>query len=223
MHTGQMLMKLEGSWGMLFPESNFLTYGLGWFLSDYKGLKLVSHGGNIDGMTAFVAFVPEREYGIVILANLDSSNAFITALTHRLIDRFEGGEQIAWSDTMLERWTEMQAQGRKQAAEREKSRVAGTAPTLPIAEYVGTYHNAMYGNIEVVGSGAGLVARYGAHYEGPLEHWHFDTFRAVWDDPSGDKEFFRFEVGNDGKVAVLHAQIEGSIEFKRVEDEDDGQ
>ena len=219
-HTGQMIMRTEGSWGLIFPESDFLTYGLGWFLSEYRGLKLVSHGGNIDGMTAFVGFVPERNYGFVLLANQNSTNAFMSALAHRLIDRFEGGEGEDWSTRMQKVWDGVVKQAQEQQQKTEDSRIEGTSPSLPLAEYEGVYESAMYGEISVTRDGDGLAARFGDGFHGPLEHWHYDTFRAVWDDPSESKEFFRFELGTDGAVQVLHAEIEGPQEFEKRSEEE---
>ena len=46
-----------------------------------------------------------------------------------------------------------------------------------------------------------------------MEHWHYDTFRSSWG--GGAREFFRFEIGTDGAVSILHAEIEGSVEFVR--------
>ena len=34
------------------------SYGLGWFLQNWNGLKVVQHGGNIDGFNALVAMIP---------------------------------------------------------------------------------------------------------------------------------------------------------------------
>ena len=44
----------------LDPGTHFVTYGLGWFLQDYRGRKLVWHTGATDGMSAQVALVPGR-------------------------------------------------------------------------------------------------------------------------------------------------------------------
>ena len=216
-HTGQMLIRKEGTWAVVWPESDFLTYGLGWFLSSYRDVTMISHGGNIDGMTAYVGFVPKRGYGMVILANLSGANGFSSALAHRIIDRLEGGEGLPWNDMMLERWNELLEQQRNAASELEESRAAGTSPTLPVAEYAGTYINDMYGEITVTENGGVLHARFGAGFEGALEHWHYDTFRADWGGGAGSEEFLRFEIGTDGEVAVLHAEIEGSVAFTKRE------
>lgn len=213
--TAQMVIRNEGTWALIWPESNFLNYGLGWFLSDYRGLKVVSHGGNIDGMTANVAFVPERNYGFVVLANANGANAFVTALVHRLVDRLEGGGEIRWSEQMLARWRKFQEEARAAQRKVEEGRIASAPPSLEVGAYAGAYVNDMYGEIVVSESEGTLSARFGAGFQGPLEHWHYDVYRAVWEGSAGPGEFFRFELGNDGKVAALHADIEGSVEFAR--------
>ena len=216
-HTGQMLIRKEGSWAFTWPESDFLTYGLGWFLSSYRDVTMISHGGNIDGMTAYVGFVPRRGYGMVILSNLSSANGFSSALAHRIIDRLEGGEGLPWHENMLEAFNEVLEQQRAAASEVEESRAEGTSTTLPIAEYAGTYANDMYGEITVTEDGGVLGASFGTGYQGALEHWHYDTFRVSWGGGAEPREFLRFEIGTDGKVAVLHAEIEGSVAFRRQE------
>ena len=45
------------------------SYGLGWFLEDWKGHKVVEHGGNIDGFSTAVAFMPDRRLGFALLIN----------------------------------------------------------------------------------------------------------------------------------------------------------
>ncbi|MHC5002525.1 MAG: serine hydrolase [Planctomycetota bacterium] len=45
-------------------------YGLGWFLRDWRGRRMVDHSGGIDGFTAKVAMLPDEDLGFVILTNL---------------------------------------------------------------------------------------------------------------------------------------------------------
>ena len=51
-----------------------ISYGLGWFLQDWKGLKVVQHGGNIDGFNSMVAMIPEKKLGFVMLTNVTASS-----------------------------------------------------------------------------------------------------------------------------------------------------
>src|SRR5205807_3855040 len=73
MHAAQTVIPLEGTMARLNPNAHFLCYGLGWFLQDYRGRKLVEHGGNIDGMSAMVAMLPEEKLGLVVLTNLNGA------------------------------------------------------------------------------------------------------------------------------------------------------
>ncbi len=60
MHTPQTIIRIEGQYPILYPDAHFLSYGMGWFLSDFRGKKLVEHGGAIDGMRALVAMIQKR-------------------------------------------------------------------------------------------------------------------------------------------------------------------
>lgn len=44
-------------------------YGLGWFVREWNGQRYVEHGGNIDGYSAAVGFLPEAGIGFVYLSN----------------------------------------------------------------------------------------------------------------------------------------------------------
>ncbi|MBV9211041.1 MAG: beta-lactamase family protein, partial [Acidobacteria bacterium] len=50
-----------------------LDYGLGWFLRDWRGHKVIEHGGNIDGFNAEVALMPDQKLGFVLLTNIGAS------------------------------------------------------------------------------------------------------------------------------------------------------
>ncbi|MCU0238474.1 MAG: beta-lactamase family protein [Pyrinomonadaceae bacterium] len=50
------------------PNGKF-GYGLGWFVRDWNGVKVVEHGGNVDGFTSTVATIPEKKLGFVLFTN----------------------------------------------------------------------------------------------------------------------------------------------------------
>src|SRR5262245_40952510 len=43
MQTPQTVIRLGGNMERLYPDAHFLSYGMGWFLSDYRGRKIVEH------------------------------------------------------------------------------------------------------------------------------------------------------------------------------------
>ena len=44
-------------------------YAYGWRVYDYGGKRVIAHGGSVDGYGAQIAFIPELNAGIVVLAN----------------------------------------------------------------------------------------------------------------------------------------------------------
>lgn len=50
-----------------------ISYGLGWFLREWNGHKVVEHGGNIDGFNATVALMPDQKLGFALLTNISNS------------------------------------------------------------------------------------------------------------------------------------------------------
>jgi len=47
------------------------NYGLGVFISDKDGVKVVDHGGGIEGFNTHLAYVPEKRIAIVVLGNVN--------------------------------------------------------------------------------------------------------------------------------------------------------
>lgn len=62
---------------------HFSAYGLGWFLSDVKGQKQVTHTGGLEGMVTQVTLIPEKNLGIIVLTNQQSGAAF-SAITNTI-------------------------------------------------------------------------------------------------------------------------------------------
>ena len=60
-------------WAPQNPIGNGESYGLGWMIGNFKGKKVVHHGGNIDGYACMVALLPEENLGLVLLHNTSFS------------------------------------------------------------------------------------------------------------------------------------------------------
>ena len=61
-----------------------------------------------------------------------------------------------------------------------------------------------------------LQMSYGTSFDGELEHWHFDTFRASWRNRSLGRAFATFALDADGKVKGV--DVEGIGTFSRKPD-----
>ncbi len=77
--NGKRLVSEKGFEEWLKPQMKMnpagtVNYGLGWMLRTWNGLKVVEHGGNIDGFNSLVAMIPEKKLGFVMLTNVTASS-----------------------------------------------------------------------------------------------------------------------------------------------------
>jgi CubicO group peptidase (beta-lactamase class C family) len=216
-HTPHTVVRRDAPAREANPYTHFSSYGLGWFLDDYRGRELVHHGGNLDGMTSLVAFLPRERVGVAILTNLDGTGLPM-ALARRVFDQYLGAPAKDWSADLAAIRAKARQQARDTEKKREAERVPDTRPSLPLAGYAGAYADSLYGEAVVAVDSGRLVLRFGPAFVGPLEHWHFNTFRARWRDPSLGKLFVNFTLGMDGKVAAM--SLDGVGEFRRADKAD---
>jgi hypothetical protein len=200
------------------PQSgHFWTYGFGWYLTDYRGRKVITHWG---ASSAFIALVPEENVGVVVLTNLNL-HGLAGALAVRIFDAYVGAPERDWSAEMLARRKAVRDPCTARAQEMARTRVSGTKPSLPLRHYAGIYSHPALGEVTVTEETSGLVLRFPPATGGDLEHWHHNVFQINWrlgDWPSAwvnPREFVTFALDPAGDVAAL--RIEGGVgEFKRV-------
>lgn len=77
---------LEETWQPQVPVTAETSYGLGWFIDEYKGRPLIHHGGNTLGFTSDLAFMPDAGIGVVVLANGQGTNLFNEAVRYRVLE-----------------------------------------------------------------------------------------------------------------------------------------
>lgn len=186
----------------------FAGYGEGWNLSDYRGHKLVWHTGGWPGMVSRLTLLPEKKLGVIVLTNQEVGAAF-NAITMQVLD--------AWLETPATDWTAAYAaavaKDSSNAAEswkkRVAARVAGSSPSLPLADYAGSYRDSWYGDVSIRREGRRLRLQFEktAQLLGTLEHWQHDTFIVRWDDRSLNADaFVSFVLTPDGKIREIRME-----------------
>ena len=198
--------------GALRPFVNFALYGLGTELMDYRGRKVVHHGGMVDGMHAYFAVVPDAKVGVVVLSNTTGPAGMPAglpeAVTFRVLDAYLGGEPTDWSAAFLEARRGILARRAQAQTQQEAARVRGPRPTLALGDYAGRYVGPT-GTATVTLEGDSLRLRVGP-IDSRLEHWHYDTFRFRWD-PIGAM-LANFTLNAAGRVGGLHLGFAGDFE-----------
>lgn len=133
---------LAVTWEPQVPVDAETSYGLGWFVGEYKGQPLIQHGGNTTGFSTDFAFLPEADLGIVVITNGHVTNAFNQAVRFRLLElAFDQPHEFDAAATFAD------AESVKATLGVIASLVAVDAETA--APLVGVYTNPALGEFEV--------------------------------------------------------------------------
>ncbi|NNE68130.1 MAG: serine hydrolase [Pyrinomonadaceae bacterium] len=206
MHQPAVLLQVSPGAARFYGSKHFDTYGLGWAVWDYRGRKVVSHGGGLDGMISRTSMMPEENLGLVVLTN--SENSVPTALQFKIYDVFMDADKRDWSAQF-----KGFADARKKRADEAwkkivDARKADTKTTIPVESFAGTYSGELYGDATVSNENGKLVLRLvpAPNFVADLEHWHYNTFRIKWrpsvayNFPPG---FVVFKIGGNGESEEL--------------------
>lgn len=195
-------------------SSMFSTYALGWDVSDYRGAKIISHGGAVFGFQTVVVLIPEKNVGFAIEINSEDGE-IIRGLQYELLDHYLGLPAGGWP----EKWAVFKQQ-RLAAAAKSLAAVQATpakvGPSLPVARYAGTYADAWYGNIEVANLGDGLTIDFKStpRMKGRLEHFQYDTFITRFEDAALEPAYVTFGLDAAGKVErVTMKAVNPAVDF----------
>ena len=189
------------------PEINFYTYGLGWFVIDYKGRKIYFHGGQITGFNSIVALFPQENLGYSILTN-SHQTVLHAVLMFVIADAFLGGSQTEWSQGLMNIMQYANQQEEEAARQKMEARQADQQPDLAPESYCGIFRNDFMGDTSVELKDGSLYMQYGTDFKGKLQHWQANTFYASWENKTFDWDFVEFKLEN-GQVNGLTVENEG--------------
>jgi CubicO group peptidase (beta-lactamase class C family) len=203
-----------------FPEQSETSYGMGFFISAYRGHKQVEHGGNIDGFSAELAFLPSDRIGVAVLTNLDGT-PLPQIIALNAIDRLLGLEQVPWSKRYLD-LEQKGKQGEQEAKDKGYTpRKTGTHPSHDLKDYSGDYSNPGYGIASIAADGEGFQLALNKVTRS-LKHYHYDVFE-VPDNPHDDFAKLKVMFSSDisGEISSLSMPLEPNVKdivFTRLPD-----
>ena len=183
-------------------KPNFLGYGEGWQLSDYRGQKLVWHTGGWPGMVSRLTLVPEKKLGVIVLTSAELSGAF-HAVTLRALDAYLDAPRTDWTAAYAAALAKSQGKADEDWQKHLKERDEKSSPSLPLSGYAATYRDPWYGDIVVEQKGGKLVMRFSRTPQlvGELTHWQHDTFIVRWNERWLNADaFVTFALDADGGV-----------------------
>jgi CubicO group peptidase (beta-lactamase class C family) len=201
MWTPLVLQPIRPQSSALAPtQAMFNTYALGWDIRDYRGAKIVWHGGAVFGFLTAVVLIPEKHVGFSIEINSEDGE-IIVGLMYELLDHYLNLPADSWPEKLRAEKAQRVQEALKmyQAAAAKPAKIG---PSLPLARYVGTYTDPWYGNIEIAQSKGGLTIDFKStpRMGGPLKHWQYDSFITQFDDKTIEPAYVTFGLDADGKV-----------------------
>ncbi len=207
MSTPQMIIRSSD----VDPEIGYAHYGMGLFVTTYRGHKYVNHGGNLDGFSLLISFLPDDNIGSVILLNMEGSN-LREVLAYNIADRMLGLDQVDWSKRELDRYFAFKKASDDARAKNYVPRREHTQFSHPIDEYAGEYSNPAYGIVAVDRAGERDLKVTFHTMRSTAEHWHYD----VWRVPHNPLDLLQeteimFNSDWEGNIASLSCSFEPNV------------
>jgi len=202
-----------GNGGAMFNRGHFSLYGLGWFLEEYEGRKIVSHTGGVNGFVTSVTLLPEEKLGIVVLTNTDA-NGFFQALNWEIRDAYLGLPYRNYHKVAM--GMQKGSEERQEKAWKLKEDTVGMKPAtaLSLAAYAGGYRHPVYGLMNITLQDSKLVATF-EHHKGrhaELGALGGNRFFAVFNDPIYGRKVWPFTI-TGGKVSSVTVTVADFVEF----------
>lgn len=210
MHLPQMIFPGGGFYEALLGNTIF-TCGMGWFIEPYKGYTLVHHGGNVEGHSLIIGFVPQESLGVIALTNIGLL-PFETVLLYESIDRALDLPDRDWNKKFHEMFDPIifgEAKA-KQTAATEKLDDAPT--THPIDTYLGVYESDGYPDFAVRMENETFQAcTVGSFDWSELRHYHYNVFE--WHLEDFDEWMkIRFLINDNGEIDSISIPIEPEVD-----------
>ena len=204
---------IVGNGGPVFNKGHFALYGLGWFLEEYSGRKIVSHTGGVNGFVTSVTLIPEEKLGIIVFTNTDQ-NAFYEALKWEIMDAYLGNPFRNYNKFYFGSYRFQFLAEQKKDKTLKDSVALHLQTDLPFTAYTGQYFNDVYGKMSVVMENGELKIKFSHHPDmyAKLESLGGNRFYATFSDPEFSKAIFPFHV-EKGKVRSVTVKVADFVEY----------
>lgn len=160
------------------------TYGLGWFMKDENGKKVIEHDGGANGFLSKTVLVPDENTGFVILTNSDAQYLF-EALGKLLIRELTGQKYYDYSPYY---YTGFVSSSNLEWSKIENLRSKAVAFKTKPEDYKkleGTYSNKVYGKITITAKDKFAEVSFEFHpqYKAKLQFTGSDRLVVEYNDP----------------------------------------
>lgn len=186
-------------------QTDLSSYALGFRVYTYRGEKMVTHGGKLDGFVSFVNMVPGKNLGIVVLTNQESTNAYYSVVNH-LLDYYLDKPEFDWIAGYRKQETLKFQRIARAETRAESQRDPNSKPALPLSGYTGVFRDAWYGKVRIEEAGGKLMVDFTHSPElvGEMEFWQYNTFIVRWRNRELRADaYLTYNLDENGKVTSI--------------------
>ncbi|WP_339913601.1 serine hydrolase [uncultured Brevundimonas sp.] len=204
----------EGPTAALPGRAIASTYAMGFQVQDYRGERLVSHGGGSPGGISATMLIPGRNIGFSVFSNAEESD-LLRALRSGITDICMDKTDFDWIADSLRRNREDIEKSLAAAVEIDAKQAAGAAPSLPLSAYAGTWRDPWYGDVTIEARDLQLWLSFTHNpaLQGPLEPYDGDMMRTRFPDTREEDAFVTFEIEDGRPVRATVKGVSPDIDF----------
>jgi CubicO group peptidase (beta-lactamase class C family) len=192
-------------------EATGFYYGLGVASYDYAGHHIIEKGGALAGVRTVITLVPDKNAGIVVLANLNLT-AFPEAVRTYYLNQLLGIDP----ETDQKEISALNQELKKLMAPPPAPKNPGKFNSA-LQSLVGVYENDYYGGCEILQAGEALKVQFGpAKYPATLKHWNNGAFLMQFPGATQTPTVTTFMIGEDGTADSFENEALGI--FTRVKE-----
>lgn len=192
------------------PESiaattpDFAEYALGFFVTDYRGHKIITHSGGVLGGLSEVVIIPDKHVAFAVMINSEDGGAMLAVFYH-LLDHYLDEPSADWIARYRQLVDQRQAKALKALKAQQVEMHPERGPSLPLSAYAGTYRDPWYGTMTISDVRGKLRIRFDRSpgMQGALEHAQYDTFRTRWSDRDIEDAYVTFNLNPAGSIAAI--------------------
>jgi CubicO group peptidase (beta-lactamase class C family) len=206
-----MVSQIEFSDLPPISETTGFYYGLGVDSFDYAGNHIIEKGGALAGVRTVMTLLPDKNAGIVVLANLNLT-AFPEAVRAYYLNQLLGIAPETDQKEILAHNIQLKQLLAPPPAPKNPGKFNGTLQSL-----VGIYENDYYGRCEILLEANGLKVRCGpAKYPATLKHWNNGAFQMLFPGATQLPSITTFTIAEDGMADSFSDEAMGV--FTRVKE-----
>jgi len=194
----------EGKWDEL---SNSL-YGLGRGMQTYKGYKIATHTGNIDGYYSNLTFIPSESIAIFLVHNSVPAGSVRPVMAFPIIDRLLNLSQTTWSERYRKEYLKIKSDSKRAKDSINATQVKNTVPSHALKDFTGKYSNPIYNDVLIEMQNDTLVLSF-RNQRSLLHHFHYDQF-STKEELNGKPDFrLNFLANSKGEINRFSMQLSG--------------